>query len=101
MENMVLQDLLTWRDTRPERAEIFHWRTTVGEETDFVIEAGDRLLPIQVKATTRPRLRDISHLLTFRTQYPHKSRRGLLLHTGDTLEWITPRVLAAPWWKVL
>jgi hypothetical protein len=30
-----------------------------------------------------------------------KSRAGLLLHTGNTLEWLAPDVLAAPWWRVL
>ena len=65
LENLVLHDLLTWRDSRLDRAEVFYWRTTVGEEVDFVIEAGDRLLPIEVKATAPPRLRDITNLRTF------------------------------------
>ena len=26
---------------------------------------------------------------------------GLLLHTGNTLEWLAPDVLAVPWWRVL
>lgn len=43
LENLVFHDLLTWRDTRLGRAEHFHWRTTIGEDVDFVIEAGDRL----------------------------------------------------------
>jgi hypothetical protein len=37
----------------------------------------------------------------FRAEYGRKARAGLLLHTGNTLEWLTPDVLAAPWWKVL
>jgi hypothetical protein len=24
-----------------------------------------------------------------------------VLHTGDAIEWLAPRVLAAPWWRVL
>jgi hypothetical protein len=68
---------------------------------DFVIEAGGRLLPIEVKATPRPRLADAKHLRTFRTEYGKKARAGLLLHTGSTLEWLAPDVLAAPWWRVL
>jgi hypothetical protein len=39
-------------------------------------------------------------LRTFRTEYGKKARAGLLLHTGNTLEWLAPDVLAAPWWKV-
>ena len=101
LENLVLHDLLTWRDTRLDRAEVFYWRTTIGEEVDFVIEAGDRLLPIEVKATTRPRLRDIAHLRTFRAEYGERARAGILLHDGEMLDWIAPDVLAAPWWTVL
>lgn len=101
LENLVLHDLLAWRDARIERAELGYWRTSIGEEVDFVIEAGGKLLPIEVKATARPRLADAAHLRTFRAEYGKKARAGLLLHTGSTLEWLTPDVLAAPWWRVL
>jgi len=101
LENLVLSDLLAWRDTRLESSELFYWRSTIGEEVDFVIETGGRLLPIEVKASARPRLGDARHLLTFRAEYGRKVRAGLLLHTGKTLQWIAPDVLAAPWWYVL
>ena len=101
LENLVLNDLLAWRDARIERAELGYWRTTIGEEVDFVIEAGGKLLPIEVKATARPRLADAAHLRTFRAEYGKKARAGLLLHAGSTLEWLAPDVLAAPWWSVL
>ena len=101
LENLVLCDLLAWRDARLERAELGYWRTSLGEEVDFVIEAGDRLLPIEVKATTRPRLDDAVHLRTFRAEYGERARAGLLLHAGSDTEWITPDVLAVPWWRVL
>jgi len=101
LENLVLSDLLAWRDTRLESSELFYWRSTIGEEVDFVIETGGRLLPIEVKASARPRLGDARHLLTFRAEYGRKARAGLLLHTGKTLQWIAPDVLAAPWWYVL
>jgi len=101
LENLVLADLLAWRDARLDRAELFYWRTTVGEEVDLVIEAGGRLLPIEVKASGRPRLGDTRHLRTFRAEYGKRARAGLLLHTGKTLSWIAPDVLAVPWWRVL
>jgi hypothetical protein len=96
LENLVLHDLLAWRDARLERAEVLYWRTAIGEEVDFVIETGGRLLPVEVKATNRPRLGDATHLRTFRAEYGKKARVGLLLHTGTALEWLAPDVLAAP-----
>ena len=101
LENLVLQDLLTWRDSRPVRADVLHWRTTSGEEVDFVIEAEGSVLPIEVKATRRPRLRDAANLRSFRAEYGRTTRAGLLLHGGNSLEWLAPEVLAAPWWKVM
>lgn len=101
LENLVLNDLLVWRDSRLQRAEILHWRTAPGEEVDFVIETDDGLLPIEVKASRRPGLGDTRHLRTFRAEYGGQARAGLLLHTGDTTEWLTPDVLAAPWWRVV
>ena len=101
LENLVLHDLVAWRDARVDRVELAYWRTTIGEEVDFVIEAGGKLLPVEVKATAKPRLADCAHLRTFRQEYGHTARAGLLLHTGRTVEWLTPDVLAVPWWRVL
>ena len=42
-----------------------------------------------------------AHLRTFRAEYGKKARAGLLLHTGSTLEWLAPDVLATPWWRLL
>jgi len=102
LENLVLCDLLAWRDGHvARRPEVLYWRTATGEEVDFVIEAGESLLPIEVKATPRPRTGDITHLLSFREEYGARCRPGLLLHTGTTVEWLHPGVLAAPWWALL
>jgi hypothetical protein len=101
LENLALNDLLAWRDASVERLDLFSWRTVTGNEVDFVIEAGGRLLPIEVKATSRPRLSDAAGLRAFRAEYGKAARTGLLLHAGQTLEWLAPNILAAPWRRVL
>jgi hypothetical protein len=72
-----------------------------GEEVDFVIEWKGRVLPIEVKATSQPRLADARSLLAFRAEYPDLSRAALLLHAGTETGWIAEGVLAAPWWRVI
>ncbi|TVR89010.1 MAG: ATP-binding protein [Trueperaceae bacterium] len=101
LENVVLHDLLAWRDARPSRAELHHWRTADGREVDLVVETDDALLPIEVKSTVRPRAGDTAGLRAFRAAYPDRTRAGLLLHAGDKTEWLTADVLAVPWWRVL
>ncbi len=101
LENLVLHDLLAWRDARTEPAEILYWRTAAGAEVDFVVEARGTLLPVEVKASRHPRLKDTSHLRSFRAEYGPQSRAGLLLHDGTRTEWLAPDVLSVPWWSVL
>ena len=101
LENLVLCDLLAWRETRTQPTEVMHWRTAGGAEVDFIVETQDRLLPIEVKATTRPRLGDARHLRTFNAEYAGQTRIGLLVYGGDTIEWLAPDVLAVPWWRVI
>jgi hypothetical protein len=101
LENLVLADLLAWRDTRVTPPAILYWRTAVGDEVDFVVEVDRRLVAIEVKGTGRPRLDDVRHLRTFRAEYKGRARTALLLHTGDRVEWLAPGILAAPWWRVL
>jgi predicted AAA+ superfamily ATPase len=101
LENIILHDLLVWRDLQVHRPEVCYWRTSIGEEVDFVIDLNGRLLPIEVKTTTSPRLADAAHLHTFRAEYREQSLPGLLLHCGDRAEWLSGEVLAMPWWRVV
>ena len=73
LENIVLHDLLAWRDSRMKSGELFYWRTANGEEVDFVIESAGRLLPIEVKTGQRARLSDTKHLRTFIDEYRERS----------------------------
>ena len=101
LENLILTDLLAWRAAERERAEILYWRTVEGAEVDFVIEVGDTLLPVEVKASARPVPADARHIKTFHEQYGEAVRGGLVLHTGDQTFWLTQNVLAVPWWRVV
>ena len=100
LENLVLTDLLAWRDVQARRPEILYWRTAAGEEVDFVIETPKRLLPIEVKAGTRTAPSDAKGLEVFLDEYGDRADGGLLLYGGSEIFPLTRRVLAAPWWVV-
>lgn len=101
LENLVLQDLLACRDSALHRMEVTYWRTSTGEEVDFVVETPGRLLPVEVKATERPNLADVRHLVSFHAEHGVEAPASLLLHCGNDMDWLTPQTLAAPWWCVL
>jgi uncharacterized protein len=100
-ENLVLCDLLAWRDLQVARPEISYWRTSSGHEVDFVIESKRRLLGIEVKASAAPRLRDVTGMQAFLDEHPRQAMGGVVLHGGNDSYWMDERILAVPWWRVL
>jgi predicted AAA+ superfamily ATPase len=101
LENLVLLDLLVWRDAQVPRPEILFWRTAGDLEVDFVIEHRKGLLPVEVKASARPGTGAIRALEAFRDEYPDLFLGGLLLHDGTETQWVADRILAAPWHRVV
>lgn len=99
LETLVLLDLLAFRDAQVEPPGLYYWRTASGQEVDFVLEAGGKLLPVEVKATPRPTPKDARGLLAFLAEYP-EAPGGLLLHGGEEVFPLVDRVVAAPWWRV-
>jgi len=100
LENLVLTDLLAWRDVQSRRPEILYWRTAAGQEVDFMIESPKRLLPIEVKAAARVVPADAKGLEAFLDEYADAADGALLLYGGTETFPLTKRVLAAPWWAV-
>ena len=100
LENIVLMDLMAWREGQSDQPEVSYWRTASGEEVDFVLETRRGVIPIEVKATTKPRPADVKTLRSFRDEYP-ESRPGLLLHAGDAVERLAAGIIVAPWWRIV
>ncbi|MCY3597637.1 MAG: ATP-binding protein [Rhodospirillales bacterium] len=101
LENLVLSDLLVWRDSQIPAPEVLFWRTATDLEVDFVLETRGGLLPVEVKAATSPGFADIRGLRAFREEYRDQFVGGLLLHGGNQTQWMSDEILAVPWWRVL
>ncbi|MBI4668834.1 MAG: ATP-binding protein [Elusimicrobia bacterium] len=95
LENLVLREMLSWSQTSVPKASVFYWRTTGGEEVDFVLSWQGKLLPIEVKAASRITPSDCGSLEAFIKEYPESSH-GIVLYGGQRVEKITPHVFACP-----
>lgn len=101
LENIVLNDLLAWGATRIPAPEILYWRTSKGEEVDFIVETGSRVLPIEVKSGRTVGMNDVRHLKSFLTEYADLTSGGLVLYDGTETFWISKDILVVPWWQVI
>ncbi|NPV76486.1 MAG: ATP-binding protein [Anaerolineae bacterium] len=80
-------------------ARLYHWRTQTGQEVDFVLEFGRKVVAIEVKRTGRPGYGDANGLNAFLSHHPDAAG-GLLLHGGTEIRRLGERILAAPWTMV-
>ncbi|MDQ3697093.1 MAG: ATP-binding protein [Gemmatimonadota bacterium] len=101
LENLVLTDLIAWRDAQVQSPQVLYWRTAKGQEVDFVIEYGERLLAIEVKSSARPVPADAGTLRAFVEEYGDAVHGALLLHDGRETFRLGDRIVAAPWWQVV
>ena len=96
-ETLVYLHLKALCQTMTPPATIYYWRTTTKREVDFVIEHGRKLLPIEVKLTTKPTIHDAASLLAFMDEHP-QAQLGVVVHGGDNVQWLHTKVVAVPWW---
>ncbi len=101
LENLMLHDLLVWKELQIGRPQILYWRTQKGAEVDFVVEWQNRVLPIEIKSSRTVGYADTQHLRTFLAEYPDVATAALIVYDGDEVYWAADRVLAVPWGRVL
>ena len=101
LENLVLTQLLAWREVELPRPHISYWRTAAGAEVDFVIESARGLLPVEVKASPRARPEACRSIEGFLDEHPKVMQVGLVLYGGNEIVQLSRRVVAAPVGTVL
>jgi predicted AAA+ superfamily ATPase len=73
------------------------WRTTTGAEVDAVIETPDEVIPVEIKWTDSPKLRDIRHLNKFLDLHRDIAGRGYIVCRVDRPRKLSDRITALPW----
>lgn len=101
LEALVLNDLLTWRETEPRRPNVFHYRTTDAQEIDFIVEQGTRLLPIEIKSSETVRVEHAGPIDAFCREFEDRAPFGIVLYSGSKALALTERVIAVPLGSVL
>lgn len=76
---------------------VHYWRTGGGAEVDCVLDTGQEVIPMEIKAMTRIRRSDIRGLISFLDTYPRLARHGWVVTMGGEPERLDDRITAIPW----
>jgi len=97
METAVLAEIVKTLTHRGQAPRVHFWRTTSGSEVDFVVEAGDRLVPIEVKASATPRPAMANTIRTLQRDLREAAAPGYVVHSGDVRLPLGQGATALPW----
>ncbi len=95
-ETAVLGQLVRMFAHRGQTPRLYFWRTAAGHEVDFIIEDGQKLIPIEVKLTATPRAKHAKAIESFQELFGKRAGKGLLVCLCNERHPLTRTVEAVP-----
>ncbi len=81
-ETAMVMEILKTLAARGEEPRLYFWRTSTGQEVDLVVEEGDRLIPLEAKATATPDVSAAKGISLFRKDFGERAQKGYVIHAG-------------------
>lgn len=95
-ETFIVNTLMYYLKARPTPCHLYHWRTSHGQEVDFVIEHSGTLHPIEVKFKAQLDDSDVKGLEAFLSTYKNVAT-GVIVYAGDVCRYVRDNIVAVPW----
>lgn len=82
-ENLIISELLKYQYSRGESPSIYMWRDNNGLEIDVIIDQGNRLIPVEIKAGQTINRDFFRNLKKWQKLAGNKVSQGYLVYGGD------------------
>lgn len=77
--------------------QVYYWRTSGGAEVDCIIDLGNKLIPIEIKASSYMPLSELKGLKIFLEDYKNLADIGYVVTLGKEPERLAKNIIAIPW----
>ncbi|MFA6508585.1 MAG: ATP-binding protein [Treponemataceae bacterium] len=77
-----------------------YYRTTDGAEIDFILDLGGELIPIEVKWSENPTMKDARHLKKFICEHSKRCGRAYIVSRCPYVLALDDKISAIPWWAL-
>jgi len=101
VETFLVEEITKFFAVFEPQARIYYFRTLAGAEVDLVIEFGERLLPIEIKASSSVSLKKLAGLKQFLKDFEKKAPFGLVLYLGEKIFQAASNIWVIPWHYVI
>jgi hypothetical protein len=96
VETWVMTEIKKMIAVSSRPAELLYWRTSTGQEVDFLLERGGDVVGIEVKWGAGIQEKDLSGMVACRQALGKRWRMGALLHGGTETVPIDEKTIAVP-----
>lgn len=96
IETFVLNELVKSNTSALNKAGIFYYGTTDKKEIDFILEFGERVMAIEVKASKSVSKKMFKHIYSLQKEIPDAFDKGIVFYGGDDFLKIDERMFAIP-----
>ena len=96
LENFMVSEIKSITEIFFAGAQVWFWRTLAGAEVDLVVEHGRRLLPIEIKWSTKPMRGELRGLEAFLKDFEKQAPFGLVACPVPEPFLVTERIAAVP-----
>jgi len=97
-EQFIGLELLHLTRNHTDRITLNFWRDLEGREVDWILTYSNNILPIEVKWTDKPSLKDARHLKTFLNDYHLKT--GYIVCRCNKPRKLDEQITALPWHEI-
>lgn len=96
VENKIAIELKSYLSIYEPSARLFYWRSSGGAEIDFLIERGDRMIPVEVKWRSSVSPKDVTGMQVFLQDFKNEAPWGIVLYKGNQLLKIKENIFLVP-----
>lgn len=96
METAVLSEIVKTLTHFGLDPRVYFWRTSTGTEVDILVEASNKIVPIEVKLSATPRPAMAASVKAFQEVFGEKTMPGYVVHPGDAKLPLGSNVTALP-----
>ena len=96
LETAVLSEIVRTYTHRGIEPQVYFWRTSSGNEVDFIVESEGRLIPIEVKQNSTPRPAMANSIKTFMSDFDDRANSGYVVNLGDMRLPLGSNVISLP-----
>lgn len=96
IETFIYDELLKANSSALQKVGLYYYRTTDKKEIDFILDYGQKVIAIEIKASKSVSKDDFKHIYHLQKELPKLFDKGIVLYGGDTLLRLDERMYAVP-----